>query len=134
MIALNNKNKTTVAVIVLAGIAIAVGIGLAAYPLIIAKTTDTSQVSSSLRIAYFYDSSVEVGKVAWFYGNAGGGKEPYQYQWKFSDGIVLTNQNSTRTFGTPGRIYFNLTVTDAVGKHQEQTLFFDVVPAGSKGS
>jgi hypothetical protein len=46
MIALNNKNKTTMAVIVLAGVAIAVEIGLAVYPLIIAKNTDSSQAAA----------------------------------------------------------------------------------------
>lgn len=63
-----------------------------------------------------YMTSLAVGEDGTFNGIANGGKEPYTYHWKFSDGITLSGQNVTRNFDSPGVYYFNLTVTDADGK------------------
>jgi hypothetical protein len=76
---------------------------------------------ANLRTGAHYKSEVAVGKEAFFISDARGGKEPYSFEWKFSDGIVLTEQNSTRTFDAPGVYRFDLTVTDADGQKSGST-------------
>lgn len=71
---------------------------------------------TSLRTGAHYRSDVVVGQEAFFISDAKGGKLPYTFEWMFSDGVVLTAQNSTRTFDAPGTYHFDLTVTDADGK------------------
>jgi hypothetical protein len=76
---------------------------------------------TSLRTGAHYKSEVAVGQEAFFVSDARGGKEPYSFEWKFSDGTVLTEQNSTRTFDAPGVYRFDLTVTDADGQKSGST-------------
>ena len=71
---------------------------------------------TSLRTGAHYRSDLVVGQEAFFISDAKGGKLPYTFEWKFSDGVVLTAQNATRTFDAPGTYHFDLTVTDADGK------------------
>jgi PKD repeat protein len=52
---------------------------------------------------------------------ARGGREPYKFEWKFSDSLTLTGQIAARTFDAPGRYYIELTVTDADGKQVRNT-------------
>lgn len=68
-----------------------------------------------------YKSRLAVGEEGAFLGNARGGKEPYTFEWKFSDGLTLTGQNVTRSFDVPGTYYFEVTVTDADGKQVKST-------------
>ena len=69
----------------------------------------------NLRTGAHYRSTLEVGEEGFFYAEAKGGKEPYQFEWKFSDGMVLTAQNSTRSFDSPGEYSAQLTVSDSEG-------------------
>lgn len=63
-----------------------------------------------------YKTTLLVGEEGTFNGSARNGKEPYQFEWKFSDGVTMTDQKITRSFNSPGTYYFDLTVTDADGK------------------
>ena len=76
---------------------------------------------ANVRTGAHYKSEVAVGQEAFFVSDAKGGKQPYSFEWKFSDGVVLTNQNSTRTFDAPGVYRFDLTVTDADGQKSGST-------------
>ena len=76
---------------------------------------------ANLRTGAHYKSEVVVGQEAFFVSDAKGGKQPYTFEWKFGDGVVLTTQNATRTFDTPGTYHFDLTVTDADGKKAGST-------------
>jgi hypothetical protein len=75
----------------------------------------------NLRTGAHYKAEVAVGQEAFFVSDAKGGKQPYSFEWKFSDGVTLTNQNSTRTFDAPGIYRFDLTVTDADGQKSGST-------------
>lgn len=83
----------------------------------------------NLRVGSHYKAQLAVGEEGFFNAAAKGGKEPYQFEWKFSDGITLTAQNATRSFGSAGNYSAQLTVTDADGQQEEQSLAFEVVPA-----
>jgi hypothetical protein len=76
---------------------------------------------ATVRTGAYYKSEVAVGQDTFFVSDAKGGKQPYSFEWKFSDGVVLTAQNSTRSFDTPGTYHFDLTVTDADGKKAGST-------------
>ena len=81
-----------------------------------------------------YKAKLALGEEGAFRGIAGGGKEPYTFEWKFSDGLTLTGQNVTRSFNVPGTYHIEVTVTDADGKQVKNTnLTFDVSQEASKG-
>jgi PKD domain len=74
-----------------------------------------------------YATTLLVGEEGTFNGSARNGKEPYQFEWKFSDGVTMTDQKITRSFNSPGTYYFDLTVTDADGKQVKgENLSFNV--------
>ena len=74
-----------------------------------------------------YKTTLLVGEEGTFKGSARNGKEPYQFEWKFSDGVTMTDQKITRSFNSPGTYYFDLTVTDADGKQVKgENLSFNV--------
>lgn len=80
-----------------------------------------------------YATTLLVGEEGTFNGSARNGKEPYQFEWKFSDGATLTGQKITRSFNSPGIYYFDLTVTDADGKQVKgENLSFNVTQEISK--
>jgi PKD domain len=58
---------------------------------------------------------VPVGEEASFDAHSKFGKAPYTFEWKFSDGLTLTGENVTRSFDSPGRYFFNLTIADGNG-------------------
>ena len=62
-----------------------------------------------------YKAILAVGEVGTFDAHPKFGKAPYTFEWKFSDGLTLTGQNITRSFDSPGRYFFNLTITDSNG-------------------
>ena len=68
-----------------------------------------------------YNATLAVGEEGAFLGQARGGKEPYAFEWKFSDGLTLTGQNVTRSFDVPGTYHFEVTVTDADGNQVKST-------------
>ena len=80
-----------------------------------------------------YKTTLLVGEEGTFNGSARNGKEPYQFEWKFSDGVTMTDQKITRSFNSPGTYYFDLTVTDADGKQVKgENLSFNVTQEISK--
>lgn len=76
----------------------------------------------TIRTGAHYRSTLAVGEEGFFYAEAKGGKEPYQFEWKFSDGVVLTAQNSTRTFESPGEYSAQLTVSDSEGQKKSSNI------------
>lgn len=78
--------------------------------------------NENLRTGAHYKSMLAVGEDGFFYSDAKGGKEPYKFEWKFSDGVVLTTQNATRSFDSPGTYTAQLTVTDADGQKQDSNI------------
>ena len=85
------------------------------------------------RYKTYYKAMLTVGEEGAYAAVAGGGKPPYTFEWEFSDGIILTGENVTRTFNLPGIQYFSLTVTDADGKQVKSTeLNTRIVPEISK--
>lgn len=77
-----------------------------------------------LRVGAHYKSTLAVGEEGFFNGGAKGGKEPYTFEWKFSDDVTMTAQNVTRSFDSPGKYYFDLIVTDAAGKQDKSTAMY----------
>lgn len=81
-----------------------------------------------LRTGAHYRSMLAVGEEGFFNAGAKGGKQPYQFEWEFSDGVVLNNQNVTRAFESPGNYTALLTVTDANGQKKDSNISVQVVP------
>jgi PKD repeat protein len=80
-----------------------------------------------------YKTTLLVGEEGLFNGSATNGKEPYQFEWEFSDGAALIGQKITRSFNSPGTYYFDLTVTDADGKQVKgEDLSFNVTQETSR--
>lgn len=75
-----------------------------------------------LRTGAYYKSILAIGEEGFFYAEAKGGEEPYQFEWKFSDGVVLIGQNSTRSFDSPGQYSAQLTVSDSEGRKQSNNI------------
>lgn len=72
--------------------------------------------NEDVRTGAHYRTRLAVGEEGFFVSSAKGGKEPYTYEWKFSDGVTMNAANFTRSFDTVGTYYFDLIVTDADGK------------------
>ncbi len=126
--------KGTKMAVVFVGIGVAVGVAIA-FAIVLSQpqgqvfthAVDDSEnpllnpdflktYQTSLRTGAYYKSTIGVGQETFFSADAKGGREPYSYEWKFSDGVVLHAQNSTRSFDKPGTYTFDMTVTDANGK------------------
>jgi hypothetical protein len=128
-------SKTVKSAIFFSAIGIAVGIGIMLLivddqtlgrifqPLVGGSSKDNEQGGNSLPFAirHNYNATLAVGEEGAFLGVARGGKEPYTFEWKFSDGLTLTGQNVTRSFDVPGTYHFEVTVTDADGKQVKST-------------
>jgi hypothetical protein len=75
-----------------------------------------------------YKAILAAGEEGSYFADSKFARGPGTFEWKFSDGLTLTGQNVTRTFDTPGRYSFYLTVTDANGEKVTSTeLYTDVV-------
>ncbi len=123
-------SRTVKSAIFFSAIGIAAGIGIMLLivdyqillgifqPLVGGSSDDNDQGDSNLPFAIRqnYNATLAVGEEEAFLGLARGGKEPYTFEWKFSDGLTLTGQNVTRSFDVPGTYHFEVTVTDADGK------------------
>jgi hypothetical protein len=81
----------------------------------------------NLRTGAHYRSTLAVGEEGFFNADTKGGKEPYTFEWKFSDGVILTAQNATQSFDSPGRYDVRLTVRDADGQRIGSDFFVNVV-------
>lgn len=114
-------------------IAIAAGIGimllivddqtlLGIFNPLVGESVDKEQGGNlPFAIRQNYNATLTVGEEGLFLGLANGGKEPYTFEWKFSDGQTLTGQNVTRSFNSAGIYHFEVTVTDADGKQVKST-------------
>jgi hypothetical protein len=79
---------------------------------------DSSKLGGSVpTLGYLthYKAILAVGEEGTFDAHSKFGKAPYTFEWKFSDGLTLTGENITRSFDSPGRYFFNLTITDGNG-------------------
>src|SRR5919109_2661867 len=50
-----------------------------------------------------YKAILAVGEEGAFVGIARGGKEPYTYEWRFSDGLTFNGEKVKRSFDSPGK-------------------------------
>lgn len=84
--------------------------------------------NENVRTGAYYKTKLAVGEEGFFVSSAKGGREPYAFEWKFSDGVTLNTANATRSFDSVGRYYFDLIVTDASGKQGKSTaMYIDVL-------
>jgi len=75
-----------------------------------------------------YNAIMAVEEQGTFDADSKFGKPPYTFEWKFSDGLTLTGENITRSFDSPGKYFFTLTITDGTGDKVTSTqLYTDVV-------
>jgi hypothetical protein len=133
-------------VFIAVGVAVGVGVAMALTPRgdqvfqRIAEDEDDNpwldpaylqKYESQLRIGSHYRSNLGIGEEGFFNSNAKGGKTPYSFEWKFSDGVVLTEQNVTKSFDSPGEKTVQLTVRDSSPEPQVmiQTIPIHVLPA-----
>ena len=72
-----------------------------------------------------------VGTEINFYGSAINGAEPYSYVWDFGDGETEAGQNPTHIYDDSGDFFVTLTVTDDVGKSDEDTTYAYIASADS---
>lgn len=140
-------SRTVKSVIFFSAIGIAAGIGIMLlivddqslgqiFQPLVSESNDNTPGDNNLSFAIRenYKARLAVGEEGAFLGNARGGKEPYTFEWKFSDGLTLTGQNVTRSFDVPGTYHFEVTVTDADGKQVKSTnLTFNVLQELPKG-
>ena len=130
MVAMSSTVKSA---IFFSAIGIAAGIGimllivddqtlLGIFNPLVGESVDNEQGGNlPFAIRQNYNATLPVGEEGVFLGLANGGKEPYTFEWKFSDGLTLTGQNITRSFDAPGIYHFEVTVTDADGKQVKST-------------
>lgn len=129
MVAMSSTVKSA---IFFSAIGIAAGIGimlliddqtlLGIFDPLVGESVDNEQGGNlPFAIRQNYNATLPVGKEGLFLGLANGGKEPYTFEWKFSDGLTLTGQNVTRSFDSAGIYHFEVTVTDADGKQVKST-------------
>jgi PKD domain len=130
MVAMSSTVKSA---IFFSAVGIAAGIGimllivddqtlLEVFNPLIGKSADNEQVGNlPFAIRQNYNATLPVGEEGVFLALANGGKEPYTFEWKFSDGLTLTGQNVTRSFDSAGIYHFEVTVTDADGKQVKST-------------
>lgn len=118
MVAMSSTIKSA---IFFSAIGIAAGIGimllivddqtlLGIFKPLIGESSDNEQADNlPFAIRQNYNATLPVGEEGVFLGLANGGKEPYTFEWKFSDGLTLTGQNVTRSFDSAGRYHFEVT-------------------------
>lgn len=136
--------KGTRLAVVLVGIGVAAGVGIS-FAVVQSTNTDIYQrvvedddnpwldslflksYEENLRTGVHYKSQLAIGEEGFFNADAKGGKLPYQFEWKFSNGTILTTQNITRSFDTPGRYDIQLIVTDAQGQKKISQIHTNVI-------
>ena len=83
---------------------------------------------NDVRTGAHYKTRLAVGEEGFFISSGKGGKEPYTFEWKFSDGVIMNAANVTRSFDSANRYYFDLIVTDAEGKQGKSPhMYVDVL-------
>jgi len=126
--------------IIFSAIGAAVGIGVtiaivynqtvvALFQRIAGEDDDSNQFDEEpLGFLSYYKAILAVGEEGTFEAYSKFGKAPFSFEWKFSDGLILTGQNVTRSFELPGKYSFYLTVTDGTGEKVTSTeLYTNVV-------
>ncbi|HKG70701.1 MAG TPA: PKD domain-containing protein [Nitrososphaeraceae archaeon] len=68
-----------------------------------------------------YKAVLAVGEEGTYSADSKFGKAPFSFEWKFSDGLILTGQKVSRSYDLPGRYSFYLTVSDSTGKQVTST-------------
>jgi hypothetical protein len=139
---MTEMSRTVKSVIFFSAIGIAVGIGvtiLIVYNQSVGamfqrlageEDDDSSYLNSEPTLGYLthYKAILVVNEEGTFDAYPKFGKAPYTFEWKFSDGLILTGQNITRSFELPGKYSFYLTVTDGNGeKVTSRELYTNVV-------
>jgi PKD repeat protein len=122
-------SRTTKLVIIFSAIGAAVGIGITFVMVdnnqtlgmmsqrAVSESGDNNRMHDpSFEYIAKYKATLAVGEKGEFIATANFGKVPFTFKWRFSDGLSLTGRHITRNFDSPGKYYFNLTVTDADGK------------------
>jgi PKD repeat protein len=72
-----------------------------------------------------------VGTEINFYGSASNGVEPYSFVWDFGDGDSGTGPNPTHVYDSEGDFFVILTVTDGVGKSDDDSAYAYIAGADS---
>lgn len=78
-------------------------------------TNETENASSSggaFNVSANGPYNADVGATIEFFGNASGGKEPYNWSWTFGDGNTSFLRNPQHNYSAKGIYSVNLTVTD----------------------
>lgn len=135
-----SRNKITKIALIFVGIGIAVGLAMALLVMQLEPTEEgdpydrlslserTALVSSFVSASAKYKSKIVVNEDSSFTSAGQGGKPPYQYEWKFSDGITSSLQNMTRSFPSIGSYSGQITVKDSAGKTGQSSFTVEVVP------
>jgi hypothetical protein len=138
MTAMTRKAKLA---IIFSAIGAAVGIGVtiaivynqsvvALFQRIAGQDGDSNQFDEEEPLGFLthYKAILAVGEEGTYDALSKFGKAPFSFEWKFSDGLTLTGQNVTRSFDSPGKYSFYLTVTDGNGDKATSTeLYTNVV-------
>jgi hypothetical protein len=94
------------------------------------EDSSSDSLNSAPELGYLsrYKAILAVGEEGTYNAYSKFGKAPFSFEWKFSDGVILTGEKVTRSFSSPGKYTFYLTITDGTGEKVTSTeLYTDVV-------
>jgi PKD domain len=94
------------------------------------EDSSSDSLNSAPELGYLsrYKAILAVGEEGTYNAYSKFGKAPFSFEWIFSDGVTLTGEKVTRSFSSPGKYTFYLTITDGTGEKVTSTeLYTDVV-------
>jgi hypothetical protein len=94
------------------------------------EDSSSDSLNSAPELGYLsrYKAILAVGEEGTYNAYSKFGKAPFSFEWKFSDGVTMTGEKVTRSFSSPGKYTFYLTITDGTGEKVTSTeLYTDVV-------
>jgi hypothetical protein len=94
------------------------------------EDSSSDSLNSAPELGYLsrYKAILAVGEEGTYNAYSKFGKPPFSFEWKFSDGVTLTGEKVTRSFSSPGKYTFHLTITDGTGEKVTTTeLYTNVV-------
>jgi hypothetical protein len=94
------------------------------------EDSSSDSLNSAPELGYLsrYKAILAVGEEGTYNAYSKFGKPPFSFEWKFSDGVTLTGEKVTRSFSSPGKYTFHLTITDGTGEKVTSTeLYTNVV-------